>query len=112
MEATYGDNGQLPPEHLHPGQVERFEVLEGVVRTTIDGVDQRYRAGEVFEVRPGTRHQMAGDGAARVRWQVRPALRTAEFFECLYSGAAAANGPDGIAEFLAEFRDEIVLTAP
>ncbi len=29
MEATYGGAGALPPEHLHPRQVERFEVLEG-----------------------------------------------------------------------------------
>jgi hypothetical protein len=24
MEATYGGTGQLPPEHLHPQQVERL----------------------------------------------------------------------------------------
>jgi uncharacterized cupin superfamily protein len=38
--------GQLPPEHLHPRQDERFEVLDGAVRTIIDGVEQRAAAGE------------------------------------------------------------------
>lgn len=105
MEATYGEGAVLPPEHLHPGQAERFEVLEGAVRTIIGGVERRYESGETFEVPAATPHQMTGDGVARVRWQVRPALRTAEFFERLYSGEAGA-------EILEDFRDEIQFTAP
>jgi hypothetical protein len=34
MEARYGGDGQLPPEHLHPSQTERFEVHEGAVRAS------------------------------------------------------------------------------
>lgn len=100
MEATYGEDAILPPEHLHPSQDERFEVLDGAVRTVIGGVERRYETGETFEVPSGTPHQMTGDGPARVRWQVRPALRTAEFFERLYSGA----GEDLREEFSAEIR--------
>jgi len=103
MEATYGDGGSLPPEHLHPSQAERFEVLDGAVRTIIGGVERRYETEATFEVPAGTPHQMAGDGAARVRWEVRPALRTAEFFERLYSGAGE--------DLREEFRDEIRFTA-
>jgi quercetin dioxygenase-like cupin family protein len=106
MEASYGAEGDLPPEHLHPSQDERFDVLEGAVRTIIDGVERRYEAGETFEVPAGTPHQMTGDGPARVRWEVRPAMRTAEFFEALYGGAAAAG-----VNVLEEFRDEFRLTA-
>jgi hypothetical protein len=40
MEAAYGGTGLLPPEHLHPRQVERFEVLEGTLRTIIDGTER------------------------------------------------------------------------
>ena len=29
MEASYPGDGNLPPEHFHPSQAERFEVLEG-----------------------------------------------------------------------------------
>jgi quercetin dioxygenase-like cupin family protein len=108
MEATYGGTGPMPPEHLHPRQAERFQVLEGAMRTIVGGVERRYGPGEAFEVPAGTPHQMAAEGPTRVRWQVRPALGTAEFFERLHS-----RGPDGlaaapsIAEFLARFRDEI-----
>jgi quercetin dioxygenase-like cupin family protein len=102
MEATYSGEGVLPPEHLHPSQDEHFEVLEGAVRAVVDGVEGRYEAGESFDVPAGTSHQMAAaDGPARFRWEVRPALRTAEFFETLYSGSA---GPDFLEEFAAEIR--------
>jgi quercetin dioxygenase-like cupin family protein len=104
MEATYPGDGNFPPEHFHPRQDERFEVLEGTVRAIVDGTERRYAAGETFEVPAGTPHQMAAETPARFRWEVRPALRTAEFFELLYTGSP---GPD----FLAEFSDEIRFTA-
>ncbi len=112
MEATYPGGGELPPEHFHPAQLERFEVLEGTVRTVIDGIERRYEVGESFEVPASTRHQMTGAGPARVRWQVIPALRTAEFFERLYGGGAAGGeGPGDFAGFLEEFREEIRFSA-
>ena len=105
MEATYGEGGALPPEHLHPKQDERFEVLEGTIVAVVDGEERRYGAGETFDVPAGTRHQMGADGPARMRWEVRPALRTAEFFERLYTGDPATFG-----DALAEFADEIRFT--
>ena len=103
MEATYAGTRALPPEHFHPRQVERFEVLEGTVRAIVDGDERRYGPGETFEVPAGTPHQMTADEPSRMLWQVRPALRTAEFFERLYGGG-------DIAELLAEFGDEVRLT--
>jgi quercetin dioxygenase-like cupin family protein len=84
MEGSYSGEGGLPPEHYHPRQDEHFEVLDGAVKAVIDGEERRYVAGDSFDVPAGTPHQMAGDGAARVHWEVRPALRTAEFFERAY----------------------------
>jgi quercetin dioxygenase-like cupin family protein len=101
MEARYPGDGQLPPEHLHPRQDEHFEVLEGNVRAVVDGEERIYEAGEAFDVPAGTPHQMAAESPARFRWEVRPALRTAEFFETLYGGHA---GPDFLEEFSEEFR--------
>ena len=101
MEASYSGESGMPPEHLHPSQDEHFEVLEGAVQTIIAGVERRYEAGESFDVPAGTPHQMAGDGPARFRWEVRPALRTAEFFKTLYGGAA---GPTFLDDFAAEIR--------
>jgi quercetin dioxygenase-like cupin family protein len=100
MEAIYGGTGQFPPKHFHPSQTEQFEVIEGTVRTIVDGEERSYEAGDRFEVPAGAVHQMAADPPARLKWEVRPALRTAEFFETLYSG----NAP---ADFLEQFADEV-----
>jgi quercetin dioxygenase-like cupin family protein len=109
MEATYTGTADMPPEHLHPSQAERFEILEGAMRAIIDGNERLYGAGESFEVPTGTPHQMAAEGPTRMRWEVRPALRTAEFFERLYG-----SGPDSARElgerFLAEFDQEFRLS--
>ena len=101
MEGAYDGTGILPPPHLHPQQDERFEVLEGSIRASLDGAEQVHRAGSVFEVPAGMVHQMAALEPSRVRWEVRPALRTAEFFERLYSGDP---GPGFLEDFAAEFR--------
>ena len=103
MEATYSGRGDLPPSHLHPSQDEHFVVLEGTVRLVLAGEERRHAAGETFDVPAGTPHQMAGDGPARVRWEVRPALRTEEFFRRLY-------GPrTDYAALFAEFAPEFQL---
>ena len=52
MEAIYGGTGQFPPKHFHPSQSERFEVLEGTVRTIVDGEEHSYAAGDTFEAEP------------------------------------------------------------
>ena len=101
MEAGYSGESGMPPMHFHPNQDESFEVLEGAVRVVLDGEERRHETGDRFDVPAGTPHQMTGDGPARVRWEVRPALRTAEFFERMYSGNA---GEDFLEEFAAEFR--------
>src|SRR5215210_8560354 len=89
MEGSWGGDGGLPPNHFHPRQDEHFEVLEGTLRAVIDETERCYSEGEAFDVPAGTPHQMAGDGPARAKWEVRPALRTAEFFERLNG-----DGPD------------------
>jgi quercetin dioxygenase-like cupin family protein len=107
MEASYSGEAGMPPEHLHPNQAERFEVLEGAMRAIIDGEERVYEAGDSFEVPTGTPHQMAAEGPTRMRWEVRPALRTAEFFERLYGsgpGSAQELGERFFAEYADEFR--------
>jgi mannose-6-phosphate isomerase-like protein (cupin superfamily) len=107
MEATYPANSVLPPSHLHPRQTERFTVLEGRMRTVVDGVERDYEAGETFEVPAGAPHQMAAEVPSRMRWEVRPALRTAEFFEGLYGDgpeSARALGERFLERYADEFR--------
>lgn len=108
MEASYSGEMGMPPEHLHPRQAEHFEILEGSMRAIVDGEERVYEVGESFEVPAGTRHQMAAEGPARMRWEVRPALRTAEFFERLY-GTGPGSAQEMGEEFFAEFDDEFRL---
>jgi quercetin dioxygenase-like cupin family protein len=109
MEASYTGEAGMPPEHLHPRQIERFEILEGSMRAIVDGEERVYEVGESFEVPAGTPHQMAAEGPTRMRWKVTPALRTAEFFVRLHG-----RGPDSAREmgeaFLPEFTEEFRLT--
>jgi mannose-6-phosphate isomerase-like protein (cupin superfamily) len=109
MEASYTGEAGMPPAHLHPNQAEHFEVLEGSMRAIVDGEERVYGAGESFDVPAGTPHQMAAEGPTRMRWEVRPALRTAEFFERLYG-----EGPESAREmgeaFFGEFSEEFRLS--
>jgi quercetin dioxygenase-like cupin family protein len=109
MEATYGGTGQFPPEHMHPNQEERFEVLSGSIRAIVGGEERTYGVGERFDVPVGTPHQMTADEPSRVRWEVRPALRTAEFFERLF-GEGPGSAQAAPEQFFAEFSEEIRLT--
>ncbi|MFL6017139.1 MAG: cupin domain-containing protein [Gaiellaceae bacterium] len=106
MEAHYQGDAPLAQNHLHPSQDEHFEVLDGTIHAVIDGEERFYEAGETFEIPAGTPHQMAAKGPTRTRWEVRPALRTAEFMERMYD--ALDNGfPEGTTgeDFLAEYSD-------
>lgn len=101
---TWGPDGSPPPKHYHPSQDEHFEVLEGAVQVVVGGEERRHEAGETFGVPAGTVHQMGGDGPARVRWEVRPALNTARFFEELYEGVPMQDPAAFLARYAAEFR--------
>ena len=109
MESTYREGAALPAAHFHPAQDESFEVLEGTVTAIIDGVESKHEAGDTFQVSAGAVHQMVGEAGTRLNWQVRPALRTAEFFEGLYTGSAAARRgePFDLGSFLAGHTDEV-----
>jgi mannose-6-phosphate isomerase-like protein (cupin superfamily) len=107
MEAAYSGEAGMPPEHLHPNQAETFEIVEGRMRAIVDGEERVYETGESFEVPVGTPHQMAAEVPTRMRWEVRPALRTAEFFERLYGsgpGSAQELGEKFFAGYSDEFR--------
>jgi mannose-6-phosphate isomerase-like protein (cupin superfamily) len=109
MEASYSGRAGMPPTHLHPSQTERFEVLDGAMVTVIGDAERTYETGAVFEVPAGTPHQMRAEGPSRVRWEVTPALRTAEFFERMFT-APPSNAEEGAA-FLEEFSEEFRLAS-
>ncbi len=120
MEATYEPASIRPPEHFHPNQVERFEILEGTMHAVIDGEDRELHAGDTIEIEARVPHTMwnEGPGQARTLWQTRPALRTEDFFETLFGiardGSATSQKPGLLrtAVFAKEFRNEFRATSP
>jgi mannose-6-phosphate isomerase-like protein (cupin superfamily) len=106
VEARYRGDAPLAQAHYHPTQDEHFEVLSGRIHAVIGGDEVWYDQGQQFDVPAGVSHQMAADGPTVLKWEVRPALRTAEFFERFYD--ALDNGfPEGMTaqDFLAEYSD-------
>jgi quercetin dioxygenase-like cupin family protein len=90
MEASYAAGESPPPPHYHPSQDEHFEVLEGSIALKIGHARSVVEAGESFDIPRGVAHALGpAGGPARVRWEVRPALRTAQFLT-----EALRFGPD------------------
>jgi quercetin dioxygenase-like cupin family protein len=80
MEQDYAADAEPPPPHYHPSQDEHFEVLEGAIALKVGHERRIVPAGESFDIPRGTPHTMGPSGGpARVRWEVRPALRTEQF---------------------------------
>lgn len=120
MESSYRAGDFPAPPHFHPSQQERFRVLSGAVRVAIDGTERTLREGEELTIEAGTPHEMGGDPDedGRVRWEVRPALRTREFCEGLFamleataSRQAGEEAPDVIFD-VADYADVFRLAEP
>ncbi len=112
MRVTYQPHSDPPPSHIHPAQDETFEILDGEVEFTLDGVVSVHAAGVTVEVPSGTVHELrnASDHAATVLWSTRPALRTGEFFMAMHD-AAAAGDIDRLVAVIAEY-DDVFCLAP
>ena len=52
----------------------------------------------------GTRGSAVRDGPARVKWEVRPELQTARYFEELYEGVPMQDPAASLDRYAAEFR--------
>jgi quercetin dioxygenase-like cupin family protein len=103
-------------EHVHPEMEERWQVVAGLVRFRIDGVERTAAPGDVVIASAGVPHMgwNIGGAPAQLRIQMRPALRWAEFVRRLF--AAAREGrtdergipePTLLAELLRDFQREI-----
>lgn len=120
IESSYRPGGAPAPAHLHPAQEERFTVLAGAVETVIADEPRTLREGDVLVIPAGTPHVFGGHATepGTVRWEVRPALRTREFFERMFAALEAAADPDapGAEEKIAAFDvndyDDVFRLAP
>lgn len=109
-------DGHVPGKHVHPVQEERFEVLSGTMRFKLGRKTVLAEAGDVVTVPAGVAHRFenGGDEPARVRVQVRPALRMEQLFETAVAlaneGRTTSKGmprPLDLALFVREYADEV-----
>ena len=77
--------GLITQSHVHTRQSERYEVIEGAMRLVTPHADIHLSEGETYELAPGIPHRQvpAGEGAFRVRIQVRPAATSEALFRRL-----------------------------
>ncbi|HEX6116382.1 MAG TPA: cupin domain-containing protein [Solirubrobacterales bacterium] len=121
VEAEWAPAEHRPPVHFHPDQDERFEIHEGELSVEIEGTTHVLGPGDALDVPRGAVHRMwpSGAGTTRASWQVRPALRTEDFFEAVHavraSGRHGKGGmltPLGAGVVLSEYRDEFRMPIP
>lgn len=92
IECAVLPGGAVPMAHVHPYQSETFEVVEGELTMKLRRKTVVARPGDVVTVDPGAVHRFwnAGDGVARFRCTVAPALEFERFIETMF--ALAADG--------------------
>ena len=110
------------PDHVHPRQEERFEVLSSKLGLRVGGVERVHSVGEVIVVSAGSPHAAWNGGDEEVHDLVdfRPALRTERAFETLAglardgktNKAGAPKNPLRLALILREFEEEIYFVRP
>ena len=100
MEDEIPAGGGRGREHVHPMQMEAFEVLSGSYTLVVDGEERALRVGDAAEVPPGAAHCGWTQDGAVLRITFTPALRWEQFVRRLFAGEPAAR-------LLHHFRDEI-----
>ena len=75
-------------EHVQLNQEERFEIVSGIARYRLNGVEQQAHAGETVVVPPGAYHincWNAGPDELHMRHSFRPARGADIFFEVMFT---------------------------
>ena len=115
--------GWAVPEHIHPHQQERTEMISGVLSGRVAGEEFRLVPGEVRVVPSGVVHAWrnpSDEGEARFSVEFSPALNMESGFETAWGlardGKATKAGlpknPLRLVVFANEHKDEVFLTSP
>jgi quercetin dioxygenase-like cupin family protein len=116
FELALTPDGHVPGAHVHPAQEERFHVLEGTMKFRRGLRRVVASAGETVVVPAGTVHRFAnaGEGVARCRVEVVPALDMEHLLETTvelaHEGNVTRTGmprPLHLALFVERFRAEV-----
>jgi quercetin dioxygenase-like cupin family protein len=86
LESFNPPTGVDEPEHCHPLQESRTEVLSGSLRFRVRGEIQEVGPGQHHTIPAGVPHSFGNYGEEEAHWiaEFRPALRTDAFFEALF----------------------------
>jgi mannose-6-phosphate isomerase-like protein (cupin superfamily) len=93
MEFVLPDACMAPLPHVHPGQVEEYEVIEGSFDVMVDGEWTTLEPGQSASVPVGVLHTFRNRSGETVRvrnWH-RPALRFEEFIGQVHATLEAAG---------------------
>jgi quercetin dioxygenase-like cupin family protein len=121
FELELAADGQVPGAHVHPEQEERFHVLEGEMTFRLGLRRIVAGPGETVVVPAGRVHRFAngGDGPARCRVEVVPALDMEQLLETTVELALEGNvtrrgmpKPLHLALFVGRFRREVKAPFP
>jgi quercetin dioxygenase-like cupin family protein len=116
LELELAADGRVPGAHVHPEQEERFHVIEGTMRFRLGARTIVARAGDSVVVPAGRVHKFsnAGDGPARARVEVVPALAMEDLLcttaQLAHEGKVMRSGmpkPLHLALFVQRFRREV-----
>jgi quercetin dioxygenase-like cupin family protein len=119
-----GDPGWTTgPDHVHPLQEERFEVISGELGLRVEGVEHVLGEGEVIVAPAGSAHaawNASSNDEVHALIDFRPALRTETAFETLAglardgktNKAGAPKNPLLLALILHHYEDEIYFVRP
>jgi quercetin dioxygenase-like cupin family protein len=97
MEFILPPGSFAPPPHIHPSQVEEYELIEGGFEVMVDGEWTSLGPGERASVPIGSLHTFRNptEETTRVRNWHRPALRFEQFIERANATLAAAGVKGG-----------------
>jgi quercetin dioxygenase-like cupin family protein len=75
------------PEHIHPFQENKFEILSGSCTFSIEGKDRVAKAGDTVTIPSKVRHLFWNSGQIDAHYiqEFRPALTIAEFFDTFFA---------------------------
>lgn len=92
-ETFHPAHGPAEPEHVHPFQESRCEVLSGSLHFCIAGSEQIVRPGEAVDIPRNIPHYFwnEGDDEAHAIQEIRPALKTEDFFVTYFALAEAGK---------------------
>lgn len=93
METFHPPHGPAEPEHVHPLQASRCEILSGSLCFRIAGIERSIGPGEAVDIPRNVPHTFwnASDDQAHAIQEFRPALKIEDFFATYFALARAGK---------------------